>query len=808
MNVSSAGTSQQQLHTAAAHVRRVPSYGSTLAWPETTQSAAHRSTASASAMKSTSSVSAVPRKNSMWSQGPCQQPVARQGTAQSRAAGTQMKRDTFLAANSSKAPTTQPTLRNAGQAAEHHPAMPAAGINSRINTKFLSERHRPVALRLPPLPTTVKTLELPKRSCPDRAPEKQKHQAPLPPVTPAQASPDLEKWEAPTHAWEQAPALQSTKVDTVPQETAMWKDEKPLGQSVAVVQKTNEQQVKHQGSTKSSQVAMSPARADSPVGAVPQGKHSRATVFPGAHEEEGEAALMEIPGTEVGTPHLTPAADSGNAAASPLAKYSQQPVTEAHVASTKELEAAEADVDFHMRAEATLPVFLDPLEEQHSGRPRCTKHGVAKEDLGTEKEEVKQEEKEKEQEWEKDTDQELSQLNDLELVTNCNVWIKALVHKLDVSTVQDINVNPCVPKLSQAPLTSSQEGSICPSSMGTDVAGEADGDLQSVSPALSGSTRTEPAAPTLAAAAEEEQHRAPHAAVAQEEEEAPAPASHGFDEKEAEAEAQRKAFDLLSPTASELARQEIASRLVSVILREALAVIQETKEQPLEQEDVAQSHVDATTARIRPAAVQDIETSVAAEPLAEASMNEQQTLVQAQTEAPAPQWVTVVDTAVQAVERQQVRRAPKKHQGEASTAVASPPSHEDERAGSPASVQAPSSLGFVEQQTTAQAQREAPALQRVTIISKAVQASVSHKVRRAPGKRHRKASTAIASPPLHEDEQTVSPAAVQDTQDEPGITALPDTEAVQKQRPSRFRRALKALRRAFRFSCISPQVEE
>ncbi|KAM9537667.1 uncharacterized protein ACIB01_011975 [Guaruba guarouba] len=115
-------------------------------------------------------------------------------------------------------------------------------------------------------------------------------------------------------------------------------------------------------------------------------------------------------------------------------------------------------------------------------------------------------------------------------------------------------------------------------------------------------------------------------------------------------------------------------------------------------------------------------------------MNEQQTLVQAQTEAPAPQWVTVVDTAVQAVERQQVRRAPKKHQGEASTAVASPPSHEDERAGSPASVQ--------------------------------------------------------------------------DTQDEPGIAALPDTGAAQQQRPFRFRRALNTLHGAFHFSCISPQVEE
>ncbi|KAM4639548.1 uncharacterized protein AAGF69_016502 [Amazona ochrocephala] len=149
---------------------------------------------------------------------------------------------------------------------------------------------------------------------------------------------------------------------------------------------------------------------------------------------------------------------------------------------------------------------------------------------------------------------------------------------------------------------------------------------------------------------------------------------------------------------------------------------------------MAQSHVDATMAPIRPAAVQDIETSAAAEPVAEACMNEQQTLVQAQTEAPAPEWVTVVDTAGQVVDRQQVRRAPKKHQGEASTAAASPPLHKDERAGSPASVQ--------------------------------------------------------------------------DTKDKPGIAALPDTGAVQKQRPSRFRRALKALRRAFRFSCLSPRVGE
>ena len=94
-----------------------------------------------------------------------------------------------------------------------------------------------------------------------------------------------------------------------------------------------------------------------------------------------------------------------------------------------------------------------------------------------------------------------------------------------------------------------------------------------MSPATAGPTDTEPAAPTLAGAAEEEQHPAPHTAAAQEEEEAPTSASPDFDEQESEAEAQRKAFALLSPTASELVHQETAKRLVRDVLHKALAVI-------------------------------------------------------------------------------------------------------------------------------------------------------------------------------------------------------------------------------------------
>lgn len=80
---------------------------------------------------------------------------------------------------------------------------------------------------------------------------------------------------------------------------------------------------------------------------------------------------------------------------------------------------------------------------------------------------------------------------------------------------------PRVPELSQAPHMGPQEGSSIPSSAGTAAAGEAAReaaeDLPRVSPATAGPTDTEPAAPTLPGAAEQEQHRTPLGAVAQEE---------------------------------------------------------------------------------------------------------------------------------------------------------------------------------------------------------------------------------------------------------------------------------------------------
>lgn len=205
---------------------------------------------------------------------------------------------------------------------------------------------------------------------------------------------------------------------------------------------------------------------------------------------------------------------------------------------------------------------------------------------------------------------------------------------------------------------------------------------ESVSPAPAAHMDTEPAAPTLSGAAEEEQHGPPHAAVSQQEEEALAPASHGFDEQESEEEAQRKAFDLLSPTASELIIQQTASRIARDVLREALAVIQKRNEQPQEQQDKAKS-MGVSMATMLPAAVEDTESPVAAEPKEEPSMDKQQTPAQ----APAPRRLTLTETAVQVLFWRKVRRGPGKHQGEASTAVTSPSLRKDEPAASPASVE-------------------------------------------------------------------------------------------------------------------------
>lgn len=125
-------------------------------------------------------------------------------------------------AESSKAPATQPTLRNAGK---------QQGTSQQCWLQAARELQSKL-LRLPLQLSKIKPWEQLKRSCLDRAPDKQ--QAPLHPLAPAAPSEDFGKLLlafclAAAGARRQAPAPQSAKgVDADLRVRAMPKERKTL----------------------------------------------------------------------------------------------------------------------------------------------------------------------------------------------------------------------------------------------------------------------------------------------------------------------------------------------------------------------------------------------------------------------------------------------------------------------------------------------------------------------------------------------------------------------------------------------------
>ncbi|XP_030354455.1 uncharacterized protein LOC115613297 isoform X2 [Strigops habroptila] len=620
---------QQPLHLLAVSATGPSAAQAAVSVPE-------RSTASAPTSKTSDIMSAVVRRYSTGSQGPWQQPAAWQNPAQSRAAGTQTRRDTVRVANTSKAPATQPSLRNAGRAAEHVPAMPAAGSKGSLNSKSLGLHQKVFPQRLPPLPSKIKPSEQPKKSCLARAHEK--HQAPLPPVALARASPDFGK-QAPAQARRQAPAPQSTKVmDAALQVTAVRRGRNRLVQSVAVVQGTNQQRVEHQDMAQREDVAMaalSHAEAkdiESPVAAGPQGQASKAPLVPAAgeagkdvvspmlgdhqeqdsraivsseaHKVEVAASLPDIAVADAGTSHLqmdlqsvSPApdgpADNEPAAASPAGAAEEEQHRAALAAVAEEEEEAappashgfdelEAEAEVQRKAFALLSPTASELVRHEIARRFVS--GIMCKALAVIQEMDEQ-------------PQEHQEIDKSQVDVSKGAMKPAALEDIESPVAVEPQAEP-----STAPLIPEA------GELGEDMVSPMSGEHQE-------GTKTVDVSP----AAEEEEHRAALAAVAQQDEKALAPASHVFDEQEAEAEARRKAFALLSPTASELVRHEIARRFVSGIVCKALAVIQEMDEQRLEQEDMAQSHVDVSMAPMTPATVQDPESSVAVEPQAEPS---------------------------------------------------------------------------------------------------------------------------------------------------------------------------------------------
>ncbi|XP_033917244.1 uncharacterized protein [Melopsittacus undulatus] len=215
--IGSTSKSQKQLCTTAAQMPCVPAHGSTVARPQSCQPAALRPTACAT-LKGTGNVSTVLCSTSAESRGLCQQAVGSQDPVYGRAAVT--RRCTVSAANGSKATATQPApapdtcastaasqSRRTWREAEQQPAMPAADFQGSLYGKSLGLNKKVLAKSLPPLPSSIETLQQPKGSCLRRAPEAEEHQAPLVHTAPAPEHRGFSWQAAAAQAQHQPPAL-------------------------------------------------------------------------------------------------------------------------------------------------------------------------------------------------------------------------------------------------------------------------------------------------------------------------------------------------------------------------------------------------------------------------------------------------------------------------------------------------------------------------------------------------------------------------------------------------------------------------
>ncbi|XP_030358091.1 uncharacterized protein LOC115614844 [Strigops habroptila] len=601
----------------------------------------------------------------------------------------------------------------------------------------------------------------------------------------AHLTPVAQEEEAPAQS--QAPALLSPQAyEMILEEMASNITGQVLITSLVVVWGSSQQLVKHREMAQLLGVAMAVVTSaeagdtESPMSGDHQGEASTALVSRKAQEDEVTASLPQKAAAEAGAPRFAPgASDEGDAAATPSAWASCHPLSEVPVASTGDTEVLEAGAAPGVCVAGRFPLvpMPEPLEEVERSSMAHTRHRLDTQRraslpwlLGSSvNRELQQQEskgrhltprqrwrpgrrpevpgtsgEEADDEGDEDQDKE-EELSEGEEIATSNIW-----------------VNPLVLELFEDPHVDSQEGSSCPSSTGMDATGEATGDLQSMSPASAGSMDTESAASALASAAEEEEHCAPLTPVAQEEE-APAPASLGVGEQEAAPQAQSQALATLSPDVHELVAQEAA--LLITTEPPVQAVDQGTSQQLVEYQDMTQI-LDVTMAALAPAALEDIESAVALEP-----------------------------------------------QGEASAAVASPEALEDEMAASLAPIPA-TEAGTSHVPPGADDSGDAAASplsqdsQRQGTVRHFVRKDLAKVVTVVRGTSQQQVEEPDVAQSLDVESPAMSPAVVRDTEDKPGIAALPDTGAAPQQRPSRFRRVLKALRRAFRCSCMTPQVEE
>ncbi|XP_071596664.1 uncharacterized protein [Heliangelus exortis] len=305
--------------------------------------------------------------------------------------------------------------------------------------------------------------------------------------------------------------------------------------------------------------------------------------------------------------------------------------------------------------------------------------------------------------------------------------------------------SPWETELCQDPYTVTQEGPSWSSSTSTEATDEEACDLQEVSSVSGVVTDIEPEASALSGAPEEEEHYAPLGNAQQEE--AKAPASPDVTEHKAVEEASKPPTH--SPTEDDPeALLDAGQVLVSEVLCQVIAELQGASQQPQEQVDLAKSREEAAEAS-PPATPQDTELALVAEPQEEAS-----TVALAPAEHEDGPNIAACMSADSQEQASTATGSLELHEDEvASPSPQTPPSHPS------APLIAPDDEGDVEAPPWPEDQG------------------------------HQVSSDTIG------DLQS-SPSLQDQSEDDPGITPLPHTPALLR-KPSRFRRVLRALRRAF-----------
>ncbi|XP_061204526.1 uncharacterized protein LOC133209759 [Neopsephotus bourkii] len=378
-----------------------------------------------------------------------------------------------------------------------------------------------------------------------------------------------------------------------------------------------------------------------------------------------------------------------------------------------------------------------------------------------------------EKEWVEGTDKVLSQVEDF---TVGNIWL-----------------NPLVPELFQDPQEEIQEGSGFPSSMRMDLTGEAAGDLQRVSPVPDVPTDTKLAASTLGGAAEEEEHQTPLTLVPQEEQAAPAPVSPACVEQEAAPQAQRQVPALLSPDAYEVAVEEVARNVAEPVPIMCLAMIQGASQQVVEPQEMTQildaavdkkekewvEGTDKVLSQVEEFTIRNIWVNPSVPELF------QDTHADPQERFSCPTSMGMDATGEAAGDLQSTSPVPAGREA----ATSHVPPGADGNGGASASPLC----------------RDSPRQGRVRRF---VRKHLGKAVTVIHGKRQQRVEEPDVALSLDAESPSMSPAVFQDSEKQPGIATLPDPGAAPRRRLHRFRRVLRALRKAFCSSCLNPRVEE